>query len=102
MKKPNGIIKTAIFPLTITKVENRIFTDIFETLAEAKITEQDTRRIISEIIKLAISEMGNKATVMGGYSVENQLYDKACVVMARIDETEGLESLLEQVQDNQI
>lgn len=96
-----GVIKEKLPLLTQSKVAKRLTAEVESQFTEAGLNAAQISTIINKVVVMAKDNMDGKYTVMGGYSAEEQLFDKAKKLMFELDEQEKLEELLDEFDSSE-
>lgn len=91
-----GVIQQRFSLLTHGKAVSELMERVGGLLQTNGLTERQTKMLCEKICQMARHQMGNKYTVMGGYSQVDQLVDKALDLMNQLDKEEKLEELVDE------
>lgn len=90
-----SVIKKKFPLLAVSKTAKLLAEEVESQLLESGLDSQQITAICQQVVAIAKAEMNGEYTVMGGYSPEQQLLTTSRKVLLRLDEKEGLETLLE-------
>jgi hypothetical protein len=100
--KEMGVIKQKFSLLAPEKASKKLFEVWGNAMVENGCTLDQAKTLCYEVAMMAYNAMKREYTVMGGYSADEQLFDKAQQLLSELDESGKLEEMLAEMQKPQV